>query len=31
VVADAVVFLASDLSRAMTGAAIDVNGGHVLY
>lgn len=29
-VADAVVFFASDLSRAITGASLDVNGGHVM-
>jgi NAD(P)-dependent dehydrogenase (short-subunit alcohol dehydrogenase family) len=29
-VAGAVVFFASDLSRAVTGQALDVNGGHVL-
>jgi NAD(P)-dependent dehydrogenase (short-subunit alcohol dehydrogenase family) len=30
-VADAVLFLASDLSRAITGQAIDVNGGHFFH
>ena len=27
-IADAVVFFASDLARAVTGQALDVNGGH---
>ncbi len=27
-IADAVVFFASDLSRVVTGQALDVNGGH---
>ncbi len=30
-VADAAVFFASDLSRAVTGASLDVNGGHVFH
>ena len=30
-VADAVVFLASDLARAVTGQALDVNGGHYFH
>jgi NAD(P)-dependent dehydrogenase (short-subunit alcohol dehydrogenase family) len=30
-VADAVLFFASDLSRAVTGASLDVNGGHVFH
>jgi len=30
-VADAVVFLAADLSRAITGQALDVNGGHFFH
>jgi NAD(P)-dependent dehydrogenase (short-subunit alcohol dehydrogenase family) len=29
-VAEAVLFFASDLSRAITGQSLDVNGGHVL-
>jgi NAD(P)-dependent dehydrogenase (short-subunit alcohol dehydrogenase family) len=29
-IAGAVVFFASDLSRVVTGQALDVNGGHVL-
>jgi len=29
-IADAVVFFASDLSRAVTGQALDVNGGHAM-
>ena len=29
-IADTVVFFASDLSRAVTGAALDVNGGHLI-
>jgi len=30
-IADAVVFLASDLARAVTGQALDVNGGHYFH
>lgn len=30
-IADAIVFLASDLARAVTGQAIDVNGGHYFH
>ena len=30
-VADAVVLLASDLARAITGQALDVNGGHFFH
>jgi NAD(P)-dependent dehydrogenase (short-subunit alcohol dehydrogenase family) len=30
-VAEAVVFFASDLSRAVSGASLDVNGGHVFH
>ncbi len=30
-IAGAVVFFASDLSRAVTGASLDVNGGHVFH
>lgn len=30
-IADAVVFFASDLSRAVTGQALDVNGGHFFH
>jgi NAD(P)-dependent dehydrogenase (short-subunit alcohol dehydrogenase family) len=30
-IADAVVFFASDLSRAVTGQALDVNGGHYFH
>jgi NAD(P)-dependent dehydrogenase (short-subunit alcohol dehydrogenase family) len=30
-VADAVLFFASDLSRAITGQALDVNGGHFFH
>jgi NAD(P)-dependent dehydrogenase (short-subunit alcohol dehydrogenase family) len=30
-IADAVVFFASDLSRACTGQALDVNGGHFFH
>ena len=30
-VADAVVFFASDLARAITGQALDVNGGHFFH
>jgi enoyl-[acyl-carrier-protein] reductase (NADH) len=30
-VADTVVFFASDLSRACTGQALDVNGGHFFH
>jgi NAD(P)-dependent dehydrogenase (short-subunit alcohol dehydrogenase family) len=30
-IADAVVFLASDLARAVTGQALDVNGGHFFH
>jgi NAD(P)-dependent dehydrogenase (short-subunit alcohol dehydrogenase family) len=29
-IVDAVVFFASDLSRAVTGQALDVNGGHAM-
>ena len=30
-IADAVIFFASDLSRAITGQALDVNGGHFFH
>ena len=30
-IADAVLFFASDLSRAITGQALDVNGGHFFH
>jgi NAD(P)-dependent dehydrogenase (short-subunit alcohol dehydrogenase family) len=30
-IADAVLFFASDLSRAITGQSLDVNGGHYLH
>jgi NAD(P)-dependent dehydrogenase (short-subunit alcohol dehydrogenase family) len=30
-IADAIVFFASDLSRVVTGQALDVNGGHVFH
>ena len=30
-IADAVLFFASDLSRAITGQALDVNGGHYFH
>ncbi len=30
-ISGAVVFFASDLSRAVTGQSLDVNGGHVFH